>query len=117
MMLTQFKTAFFVCGLTLFFFFGSLTVGLAYENVRGKLIYSIRVDLDGSNEISHVAPQALRVGLDWETCDVSTPSAKTPEAGRLLDAPPPVRADVCAAFGGPYVPKISRHMLDSILFI
>jgi hypothetical protein len=116
-MLSQFKTVLFVCGLILFFFFGSLAVGLAHETVGGKSVYSAKLDLDGSNKIAHVAPQSLRVGLDWETCDVPTPSAKTSEAGRLLEAPPAICADVFAACGGPYVPKISRHMLDSILLI
>ena len=116
-MLNQFKTALFVVGLILFFFFGSLAVGLAHETVPGKFVYNVKVDLDGSNKITHVAPQSRWVSLDWETCDVPTPSAKTPEAGRLFEAPPAIRAGVFAAYGGPYVPKISRHMLDSILLI
>jgi len=116
-MLNQFKTALFVCGLILFFFFGSLAVGLAHETVPGKFVYSVKIDSDRSNKIARVAPQSLRVSLDWETCDVPTPSAKTPETGRLLEAAPAIRADRFAAYGGPYVPKISRHMLDSILLI
>jgi len=115
-MLNQFKTALFVVGLILFFFFGSLAVGLAHETVPGKFVYSVKVDLEGSNKIANVAPQSRWVSLDWETCDVPTPSAKTPEAGRLFEAPPAIRAGVFAAYGL-YVPKISRHMLDSILLI
>jgi len=99
-MLNQFKTALFVGGLILFFFFGSLAVGLAHETVPGKFVYNVKVDLDGSNKIAHVAPQSLRVSLDWETCDVPTPSAKTLEAGRLFEAPPAIRAGVFAAYGG-----------------
>jgi hypothetical protein len=103
-------------GLVLLFLFASLAVGHASENVPDGSVYTIDARLHVPSKFSRAERYGLLGSLDCENCDVSIPFTKFSAIHRPLDATPAVRADPLAALDG-HVPRISVHMLASVLLI
>lgn len=110
-------TAVFGCALALVFFFGNLAPSLAYETVPGNSVSILRLDVGAADRILRVGAQVLRVLFDGEIFDIVTPSPKALGTGRMLESPPGTRVAKMLASSVFPKPKVSRHMLDSILLI
>jgi hypothetical protein len=116
MMLTQHKTRLATLGLTLLLIFASLAVSLAQENIVDGSDYTAKARLGMSSKVSGTERHGLQGGLDCEMCDASIPLIKVSIARWPLEAAPGVPAD-SLAYACAYVPKISLHMLASVLLI
>jgi hypothetical protein len=96
---------------------GGVTLSLAHENVPpelGHVAMTSQVVLHKSFRASGAAFQAR---LDCESSDLPPPSPNTSqEPGRLLNAPDS-RGSGALARRNIYLPKVSLHMLDSVLLI
>ena len=103
-------------GLGLLFIFAILAVSLAYKNISDGPAHTVSARLGITGKVSRAERYGLVEGLDCETCDISTPFTKFSAAPRPLDAAPVIHADLLAASHS-HVPKISLHMLASVLLI
>jgi hypothetical protein len=116
MLLVQVNGKLTTLGLGLLLIFASLAVGLAHKNVGDGSAYTVSARLGIPAKVSRAERYGLVGGLDCETCDISTPFTKFSTAPRPLDAAPVIHADLLAAAHS-HVPKISLHMLASVLLI
>jgi len=116
MLLAQRKSRLVTLGLIFLLFLASLAVSLAQENVVDRSDYTVKARLGMSSKVSGTERHGLQGGLDCEMCDASIPLIKVSIARWPLDAAPGMPAD-SLAYSSAYVPKISLHMLASVLLI
>jgi hypothetical protein len=116
MLLARLNTRLATLGLVLLVLFASFAVSHARENIADGSAYTISGRLNMSSKFSRTERYGLLGISDCENCDVSTPFTKFSAMRRPLEAILAVRADPLAASDG-RVPKISVHMLASVLLI
>jgi hypothetical protein len=111
----QFRKTLAIVGLIFVFTLGGFSLGLAQTYVTGP-IQRLTLHEGFSHGLSRSASLAWRMALDCESCDPPAPLTESPAAGWPVSTPL-VGCSDSFTYAGPYAPKISRHMLDSVLLI
>ena len=93
-----------------------VSLTLAHEITLVGPIHGFALAFGSSYGLSHADRAVLRQGFDCDTGDVRVPLTEASGTVRPLDAPPIAR-DEWLPHAHPHAPKVSLHVLNSILLI
>jgi hypothetical protein len=116
MKVAQLKKAMVAVILLLMFTMGGFALSLAHDNVPPGFAFSLELGLGPSNGAWQTDGRPHQFGLASEIGRVSSLIQSLAEGTRLVGTVPAVRAH-SLVYARVYAPKISLHLLDSILLI
>jgi hypothetical protein len=116
MMVTRVKKTVVAIILLLMFTMGGFALSLAHDNVPSSFALSLELGLGPSNGAWQRDGRPHQFGLASEIGRVSSLIQSLAERTRLVGTVPAVRAH-SLVYARVYAPKISLHLLDSILLI
>jgi len=95
---------------------GGVALSLAHDTLPSKPAYVFVAGVTFSHVLAHPSGASLRTGLDCETCDAPGVSIGVVQTSRSHSLPRSSGGHALI-YATAYAPKISLHMLDSVLLI